>query len=147
MANHLGIVSILLEHGADTGHLNGSNITALHDAVALGRMEIIQCFLDHKANLEVRDRGGTTPLGWAVLNKREEIARLLIAQKVDVNAGDTPPLHWAVEVRSRAMAELLLQHGARMDLEDKWNRTPLSMAVGEADGDLATFLREHGAHD
>jgi len=143
--NQPEVVSILLDNRADATHLNASNYRALHQAVQLGSVEILKQFLIHNADLEVKDPIGGTPLGWAVLCQHKAIAELLIAHGANINGGDTPPLHWAAEVRSKPMAQLLIQNGARINLRDKWQRTPLTIAVHKGDDALATFLREQGA--
>ncbi len=145
--NQPEVVSILLDNGADVAHLNASNYAALHQAVQKGDVEIVKHFLIHNVDLEIKDRTGTTPLGWAILCQHKVIAELLIAKGANINEGDMPPLHWAAEVKSRPMAELLIQNGAKINLKDKWQRTPLTIAVQKGEDALATFLREHGARE
>jgi len=144
---HPEVVFVLLDNGADVTHLNASNYAALHQAIQYGDVEIVKRFLEHNVDLEIKDRGGSTPLDWAVLCQRKEIADLLLAHGADVNDGDMPPIHWAVKVKSKPMVELLILHGANVNLADKWKRTPLSMAITNGDDELITFLREHGARE
>jgi len=141
------VVAVLLDNGADGTHLNADNYAVLHQTIQLWHVQIVKLFLDHNIDLKIKDRSGSTPLGWAVLCQFKEIVELLIAHGADVNGGDTPPLHWAVMVRSKPMAELLIDHGAKVDLADKGKRTPLGMAIQRGENELATFLREHGARE
>lgn len=41
------------------------------------------------------------------------------------------PLHIAVEAESIDAVEYLLQHGARIDIQNEENKTPLDIATGE----------------
>lgn len=146
--NHPEIVGLLLDHHANTAHLNAGNIGAFHQAAQYGNMEVVKCFVAHSAGFEDKDRMGCVPLCWAALSQRADIAELLLAHGAKVDGcGDMTPLHWAVEVKSVSLAELLLKHGAQVNLKDRANRTALSIAVKKGDKEMAAFLREHGATD
>lgn len=57
---------------------------------------------------------GDTPLHWAAINGREEIARLLIAAGADINAlgeSDYTPLDYALLLKRDAVAKLLRNAG------------------------------------
>ena len=68
----------LLDHGAEIAGRPYLNVTPLHFAVQFGRSSTVQLLLARGADREIRDdiRGGT-PLGWAVYQGRDQIARLL----------------------------------------------------------------------
>ncbi len=146
--NHPEIVCLLLDHHADTAHLNAGNMGAFHQAAQYGNLEAVKCFVAHNAGLDDKDRMGCVPLCWATLNQRADIAELLLTHGAKADGcGDMTPLHWAVEVKSESLAELLLRHGAQVNLKDRANRTALSIAVKKGDKEMAAFLREHGATD
>ena len=66
----------LLDHGADVDWRPYLNVTPLHFAVQFGRASTVQVLLARAADREIRDdiRGGT-PLGWAVYQGPDQIAR------------------------------------------------------------------------
>ena len=141
--NHPDIVSALLRAGADPTHRNGSNYSALHEAVHYGQLETVKRFVEQEVDLEVKDLGGTTPLSWAALCDRREIAALLLDHGAQVNGGDTPPLHWAVQIKSKTMAALLIERGAAKHCKDKWGRTPLSLAPRANLSEWQALLADH----
>lgn len=56
----------------------------------------------------------------------------------------TTPLHYAIQGGLNAM-QLLLEHGANVDVKDKWGRTPLHCASSEGRDITMQFLIDHGA--
>jgi hypothetical protein len=73
-----GAIDWLLNHGADVDGRPYLNVTPLHWAVQFDRASTVRLLLARRADPEIRDdiRGGT-PLGWAVYQGRDDIARLI----------------------------------------------------------------------
>ena len=90
--NRDAIVRTLLEHGAD------ANTGALHVAAGSGKVEAMQALLDFKADPNLRDEEGYTPLYSAV---RQD--------------------DWAA-------VDLLLAHDANLLTQDPYGNTPLDLA-------------------
>ena len=85
-------------------------MAALHDR----HTDVVELLLANKADVNVKDNGGYTPLHWAALGEQKDMAELLLASKADVNAWDSngeTPLHWAAVHGHKHVAELLRQHG------------------------------------
>ena len=83
--------------------------------------------------------------------KQKEIAKDLIEYGVDVNAlsvyGFTA-LHYAARVENIGAIELLVSKGAKIDTEDKRQRTPMRYAFNiEALGSVETLLNLGGSFD
>lgn len=108
-------VTWLLQAGVDA---NGADKergwTALHYAAYDGHTAVIALLLQ-RADPNVRDRDGATPLWWAAGVGRHEHARLLLERGADANArhrdGSTP-LQRARYNRDDEMVRLLLDKGA-----------------------------------
>ena len=121
----------------------------IHDAAERGDARSVRALLEGSPDLVFsKDNGGDTPLQWAALNGRKDVAELLLDHKAWVDAkndrGDRP-LHWAALNGHRGVAELLLAHKADVNAKTKAGETPLSVAERNNHGDVAELLRQHGA--
>lgn len=139
--NKRDIVRLLLEYGADPNIVDRRDVrkTALHYAVEAGAFHSIQALIAHRADVNVKDSRGNTPLfyaggnaDWGVLQNETHIVHLLLqngaAVNVRNNAGATPLLH-AAEGQHREAFEALLEAGARVDVRKNDGTTALHLAV------------------
>jgi len=88
----------------------------------------------NKADLEVKDAKGNTPLYYAVQYNNFETTELLLNLGADINSkneqGNTP-LHRAfINNTSNAIINLLLGGGANMEALNDLNQTPIFFAPG-----------------
>jgi len=68
------------------------------------------------ANLNVKNKSGSTPLHLAAAGDRKEIVELFIAKSADVNAknkGGRTPLDSAIAFKHTETADLLRKHGGK----------------------------------
>ena len=83
---------------------------------------LVRLLLEHRAEVSGRDDMGTTPLHYAAIKGRKEVALLLLAHGADVSAKDNAgytPLQFALDAE---VAQLLLEHGA-VPVEDSADET------------------------
>jgi hypothetical protein len=75
------VVRALVLAGADVNACDGvTNATPLHMAARRGFVEIARTLLDCGADIDARDRRGTTPLQRALNCRKQDVARLLKAR-------------------------------------------------------------------
>lgn len=140
---HAEIAKILIDAGADLEHEGGRLGMPLHFASYFGDVEIVTMLLEAGAQVngqprKVRTNFDGTPLHNATSGGKLHVAKLLLEHGADVNAENRhdpgwTPLHAAVEAHffapdRLATVRLLLEHGARLDVQDSWERTPLEAA-------------------
>lgn len=103
----LEIAHFLLDRGAAVNArvINGDNRTSLHEAAALGSVDLVQLLLDGGADIN--------------------------ATTSDENQ---TPLHWAEKVGQQKTADLLIQNGADITVRDKNGKTPLELAPSYRNG-------------
>jgi ankyrin repeat protein len=85
----LHFVNSLLSRCGDDDFVNAqtkTGQTALHIAVTLGHMFLVDVLVDAGARLEIRDINGDTPLIAAVLANNADISKRLIMRAANVNA-------------------------------------------------------------
>ena len=155
---HSTYVEFLLKNfSMDVNVTNYAETTALMTASASGVPRSIALLLEHGANIDARNKTGSTSLEKAIVLKRFENAKTLIEAGANVNTKDkngaTPllklchifkvldNLEGAIEV-----CKLLLKHGAHVNaIRTDFNTTPLMIAAAWGTSELVELLLEHGA--
>jgi ankyrin repeat protein len=112
-----------------------SGKTALHCAVAAGKMNVAEALLELGANIECEDEEGLKPLHHCALREQSEIASFLLNAGCDpnskTNSEQTPLILAAIKGSTKVLGILL-----------KWPTTSLSEM--DKDGDTALHCAVHG---
>lgn len=123
----------LLTHGVDPNCRDSDDYTPLHRAAYAGNANLVSILLDHGANASVTvNKFGPTPLILAAQRGFTDIASMLLAQGVRIDATDTiglTALHYATFHNHRVMVNVLLAHGASPDVAGNEGWTPLHIAA------------------
>ena len=129
-------------NGVDAG-----GATALHHAAGFGPIGNLQLLVDRGAEVNARNRRGSTPLHWAIHDEAK--VRLLLSKGANVNAkqalGRTPLYLAAMLGNGVSTMRLLLAGGADPNLASANGQTPLMMAATRGDVDGVQLLIEKGA--
>ena len=143
----VSVVEALVAHGA---HVNATTTethsTALMWAVAERHPAIVRVLIEHDANPRVSTTDGFTPLLYAAHNGDVEMAEILLAAGVAINAtgvDGTHPLPYAIISRQDAFARFLLERGADPNGSMGGIRA-LHAAAGSVGPWLGEWNRRHG---
>jgi ankyrin repeat protein len=162
------LIVLLLKAGADPDSSNADGETALHLVARAGDVPAAKLLLRAGAKVDPRETfGGQTPLMWAVARRHPEMVELLASKGANVNArgairdyqrvataesraksldrGGFTPLLYAARENCRECVEVLLKHKADVNLGDPSEVVPLSVAMLNANWDIAKRLVEAGA--
>lgn len=145
------IVRILLQSGADVNSTTKENLfTPLILAVKQHHLGITKQLLSHKADVNLADSAGRTPLIWCAINNDYEILPWLIKYGADLNKtthyGNTA-LEMACWKKSQVSALILIIRGAEINTQSSQDKgTPLIYACMQAQYDLALELIRNGAN-
>ncbi|CAG0905563.1 unnamed protein product [Cyprideis torosa] len=144
------IISLLLQHGAQIEDEDNQKRTPLLRAIegpllllAIGwrpspseeeaRLECVQVLLQAGANIHHCDKDGDNAIHYATSSRYLSIAQHLLTVDPSLclvkNFAEETALHVAADKAQPAIISLLLQHGAEVDEEDWWKRTPLLRAL------------------
>jgi ankyrin repeat protein len=82
--DHVEVVLVLLERGADVQRTNYYKVTALHWAAENGYLEVCRLLLDWGANVNTDGWDKNTALHWASSNGHLSIVKLLVGRGADV---------------------------------------------------------------
>ncbi len=130
----LGVLKLLLDHGADPDAKDRWDWSLLH--YACGNVDLTKLLLDRGANPNVRTVGGQTPLHFVADEGNKAVTQLLLSRGADVNAKDFDghtPLSYAEDVDN--------------DMWGKPRKTPLTAEAKAAKQEVARVLRERGAKE
>jgi uncharacterized protein len=162
------LIAVLLQAGADPNSPNADGETALHLVARAGDVPAAKLLLKAGAKVDPRETfGGQTPLMWAVARRHPEMVELLASKGANVNSrsairdyqrvataesraksldrGGFTPLLYAARENCRECVEVLLKHKADVNLGDPSDVVPLSIAMLNANWDIAKRLVEAGA--
>jgi ankyrin repeat protein len=120
--------------------------TALHHAAGYGPLDNLQLLIDKGADVNAKNRRGSTPLHWAIHDEAK--VRLLLAKGANVNArqaqGRTPLCLAAMLGNGVPTVRLLLSKGADPNLATVNGQTPL-MTAARGKVEAMQLLIEKGA--
>ncbi|KAI4660684.1 uncharacterized protein J4E78_005389 [Alternaria triticimaculans] len=144
-----GIITLLLDRGADV-HSRANGMTcALFYAVQMGYVDIVSILLEDygaKEDMHRTDFTGRSILHVLVYTHVDHMLHILdrlIEEGANVNAEDysgSTPLHEAAKLGSTVMVSGLLEYGATMNVQDRQGKTPLDHAQAKKHREVVEYL-------
>ena len=127
-------VDLLVDYGARVNQRCPDGETALMKIIKRDASRfMVRRMINAGASVRVRDNQGRSPLHLAASKEREDIARILIDRRAEVDAADdsgiTPLMEAAAENRNKDVISLLLESGANLEKECRQGKTPFIHAV------------------
>lgn len=121
--------------------------TPLHHAAGFGTLESLALLLDKGADVNAKNRRGSTPLFWALHDEAK--VRLLLSRGATVTIkqveGRSPVYQASLLGNGYAVLRLLLENGGDPNVATLNGLTPLSGAALRGDVDAMRLLIEKGA--
>ncbi|XP_056409535.1 NF-kappa-B inhibitor epsilon [Hyla sarda] len=124
--------------------------SALHLAVYLGQVQVVEALVERDVNLELQDRKGDTALHLACEKEHVDCAKVLLRgprgpQNLNLqNWKGLSCLHIATLRRHQALISLLLESGADINSQEGTSgKTPLHLAVEMLDRPLLLHLLQY----
>lgn len=118
-------------------------------AATHGYLELLELFLQHDVNVNIRNSFAMTPLLSAVVNNGgADVVQLLLSHGADIDAVNIhgfTALHHASFRKDSRIVELLLQKGADYDAITSGGWSPLAIAANKRNWDYVRLLLRHNA--
>jgi tankyrase len=167
--NRIEVVQFLLEQGADVHAKDKGGLVPLHNACSYGHYEVTELLVQYGADVNVADLWKFTPLHEAAAKGKFDICKLLIKHGADTerkNRDGATPMQLTREsdddVQDLLRGDVaFLEHAKKGDLEKVRklltaenvncrditgrNSTPLHLAAGYNNLEVAAYLLEQGA--
>jgi ankyrin repeat protein len=108
---------------------------------------MVEVLLEHKADPNLRDKRGNTPLALAVQKGNDEATQLLLKRKADphqTSLSGFAPLHYAAMFGNSSGAEMLLAHKANPNAKNQDAETPVHFAANRAFTNVLVLLLDKG---
>jgi len=140
------IVKLLLDKGADVNAKNNNGHSSLQYSSSKNNFEIVDLLLKQNADPNIADEMSATPLHRAASQGHSKVVQLLVtscAGRIDLNPKDrsgNTPLHLACEEDRAEDAKFLIRNGARIDVENKEEKTPFDLASTSTRSILNAFV-------
>src|SRR6202012_3475523 len=121
--DHLSLVQLLAERGADVNKHDSNYTTPLHIAAYHQCLKLVRVLLNHGANVNAKNILGWTPLHvvLSIHNTSDDVVRivqLLVERGADVNTPNklhATPLHVASHCQGPELVRVLLNLGASIN--------------------------------
>ena len=135
-AGLVSVVEVLLDHGADPEIQEGPSYasgTALNRAIDHGHVAVVKLLLQRGADPRAVDTYNRTIVHSAAVNGQDEVLRALFEKPTGVNINQKgtngrTAMHDAAYFNYCETIKLLFENGARTDIHDGTNRSPLGVA-------------------
>ncbi|KAH8685100.1 ankyrin repeat-containing domain protein, partial [Ilyonectria robusta] len=104
--------------------------------------------INYKADVNVKDIWGKTPLSWAAAGGDKGVVELLLDNEADVNSrdGHGTPICWAAKNGHEGVVKLLLKRGADINFQDGY-KTPPDWAAGNGHERVVKLLLKQSQYD
>lgn len=133
---HYEVTELLVKHGANVDVADLWKFTPLHEASAKGKFEIVKLLLKHGADPTKKNRDGATPLD-LVREGDQDVSDLL--------RGNTALLDAAKKGNLARVQRLVSTENINCRDAQGRNSTPLHLAAGYNNYEVAEYLLENGA--
>lgn len=115
----VGVLALLIVHGAEVNDRDHNGTTALHHAASAGITEAVRLLLDNGADVTTSTCDVFPPLHRAAANGHYGVVQLLVDRGVDVKEQEAedfyPPIMRAASAGHENVVRVLLENGANVE--------------------------------
>jgi ankyrin repeat protein len=140
------IKDLVAENKVEINDINNYKSTALHKAAYSNQIEVVKFLVLHGAFLNPQDKGGATPLYWAISNGNSEVANFLLKKGAKI-LNPSKMIFASASGGFTSLTKKLLSMGVDVNVVDsKTGKTPIFEAVQGDHIDTVRLLLASGAN-
>jgi len=144
--DNLRMAEDLVMSGAQVDARGNDGRTALYDEVRDRQLDAIRLLIQARADVNIRDNKGVSPLDYAVASSTEDTIALLLAHGARLNEPNpetgATPISEAAPRGNAEIVQYLLQFHPDLGIPDRRGNTPLDNALRFGREDVALLLLE-----
>lgn len=143
MQRHQRVVEFLVKRCKKTAETLSGLSMALHTASKRGDTSVVECLIDHGADINATDLFGNTALHMAAYFDRVHVVELLVMRKANLDCPDKEgftPLMDATRRGSLSSLKVLIFAGANMEALTYSGLCPIDLAIDHNQVDAGRFL-------
>ncbi|KAF2462332.1 ankyrin repeat-containing domain protein [Lineolata rhizophorae] len=132
-------LELLGQGRVDVNDRDAGGATALHHAAGKGLVEVTRRLLLKGSSVEQKDRGGRTPIDWAIASGSDACLALVLFHKIHplaLNENRQPmksAMHYAAVTAEVLLLDAVVEAGFSREDRDEGGRTPLFAALETMD--------------
>ena len=155
---HPDIALLLLQDEWDDPKLNSKvpadGSSAIFVASLYGYEDVAKRLIELKANVNIKNKGGASPLSAAISNNHKGIINLLLdaGAKLASSSSDMSPLHTASQIGNIQLVKSIVSKQSDdsviqtlVNAKGPDNQTPIHFAVSSGNLNIVKYLLKHGA--
>ena len=155
---HPDIALLLLQDEWDDPKINSKvpadGSSAIFVASLYGYEDVVKRLIELKANVNIKNKGGASPLSAAVSNNHKGIINLLLdaGAKLTSSSSDLSPLHTASQIGNIQLVRSIVSKQSDdsviqtlVNAKGPDNQTPIHFAVSSGNLNIVKYLLKHGA--
>ncbi|KAI5919390.1 ankyrin repeat-containing domain protein [Camillea tinctor] len=136
--DNLSMAWLFYEHGASLSAFNDKGTTLLHQVANYGDLKAARFLIENGVPVDTKDAAGSTPLHYAVLRRKDQLAGFLASQtprssegsQLDItDAKGNTALILATNLKLPAIMQILLRYGASCNVRGPDGMTALHHAA------------------
>ena len=145
---HVDIVRLLIDYGAECNFTNDSGFSSMHFSVYQNNLEIIQLLLGKGVNIDVVDKNGASPLHYASLTGNFCVVQFLVERGANLNLADEKgftPIHNACFGGKVELVQFIMDRSIDIYSANHYGYPTSQHAVIKNRIDVVNFLIKNGA--
>ena len=142
--NNFDGFKILLQYQSNYLTHNNQGLNAFHICIQYNRINFFIELINLIADLNFSSKDNQSLLQFAIINDKFDFVKFILKKKININNQDydngLTALHQVIIKNNKSLAETLINHGAKIDIQDFYGNSGLHYAISEKNSNIIKLL-------